>query len=176
MMEAIHSSEVSILTRVTRRHIPEDGILHNSPQLKNSNLTQESYPLAQLTDTVFSVRYEPQILSSNHIPQHNWQLWCFPWGTSPKSYIAITSFSITDRYSVFRKVGTSHLKPVCRFHSSGVLLYNPGQDISQSISDLHRPIANVGLNDISRLVCTLQKSDRAIAPVYFLFVVMKWVR
>jgi hypothetical protein len=28
MMEAIHSSEMSVLTRVTRHDIPEDGILH----------------------------------------------------------------------------------------------------------------------------------------------------
>jgi hypothetical protein len=29
MMEAIHSSEPSVLTRTTRRHIPKDDILHN---------------------------------------------------------------------------------------------------------------------------------------------------
>jgi hypothetical protein len=29
MMEAIHSSEMLVLTRVTRRHIPEDRILHS---------------------------------------------------------------------------------------------------------------------------------------------------
>jgi hypothetical protein len=29
MMEAIHSSEMSVITRVTWRNIPEDGILHN---------------------------------------------------------------------------------------------------------------------------------------------------
>jgi hypothetical protein len=29
MMEAIRSSETYVLTRTTRRHIPEDGILHN---------------------------------------------------------------------------------------------------------------------------------------------------
>jgi hypothetical protein len=28
MMEAIRFSETSVLTRATRRHIPEDGILH----------------------------------------------------------------------------------------------------------------------------------------------------
>jgi hypothetical protein len=30
MMEAISSSETSVLTRTTRHHIPEDGILHRS--------------------------------------------------------------------------------------------------------------------------------------------------
>jgi hypothetical protein len=29
MMEAILSSKTSVLTRVTRRHIPEDGTLHS---------------------------------------------------------------------------------------------------------------------------------------------------
>jgi hypothetical protein len=31
MMEAIRSSETSVLIRATQRHIPEDGILHSQP-------------------------------------------------------------------------------------------------------------------------------------------------
>jgi hypothetical protein len=38
MMEAIRSSETSILTRVIKRHIPNDGILH-SDRRQTSNLT-----------------------------------------------------------------------------------------------------------------------------------------
>jgi hypothetical protein len=34
MMEAIRSSETSVLTRVKRRNIPEDAILHLSVKLK----------------------------------------------------------------------------------------------------------------------------------------------
>jgi hypothetical protein len=90
-METIRYSETSVLTRATRRNISEDGILHSHSrerlkyyvaiisisttdrysvfrEVRTSNITQQSYPLAQLTDTVFSVRYELQILHSNHIP------------------------------------------------------------------------------------------------------------
>jgi hypothetical protein len=38
MMEAIRSSETSVLTRATRRHIREDGILY-SRRRETSNLT-----------------------------------------------------------------------------------------------------------------------------------------
>jgi hypothetical protein len=38
MIEAIHSPETSVLTRATRRHIPEDSILR-SYRRENLNLT-----------------------------------------------------------------------------------------------------------------------------------------
>jgi hypothetical protein len=38
MMQAIHSSETSVLTRVLRHHIPEFGIIHNYIKLKLSLL------------------------------------------------------------------------------------------------------------------------------------------
>jgi hypothetical protein len=72
-------------------YIPEDGILHSHRRerlksytaiislsitdrysvfrkVRTSDFTQQSHPLPQLTDTVFSVRYEPQILHSNYNP------------------------------------------------------------------------------------------------------------
>jgi hypothetical protein len=41
MMEAIPSSETSILAKVTWRHIPKDGILH-SHAVKTLNLTYKT--------------------------------------------------------------------------------------------------------------------------------------
>jgi hypothetical protein len=42
MMEAIHYSETSLLTRATRRNIPEDGIFHQLSQQNNLQALSDS--------------------------------------------------------------------------------------------------------------------------------------
>jgi hypothetical protein len=58
MMEEIPSSETSVLTRASRRHIPEDGILHSHRRENlKSYMALTSWALYRIRN-VSSVRYE----------------------------------------------------------------------------------------------------------------------
>jgi hypothetical protein len=58
MMEAIRSSETSVLTRAARRHIPEDGILHSHRRENfNSYIALTGWTLYRRSD-VSPVKYK----------------------------------------------------------------------------------------------------------------------
>jgi hypothetical protein len=58
MMEAIRSSETSVLKRATRRNIPEDGILHSRRSKKSQILYGINWQDLWRRINVLPVRYE----------------------------------------------------------------------------------------------------------------------
>jgi hypothetical protein len=71
MMEAIRSSETSVLTRVTRSHVPDEGILHihRTENLESNKISKWSVSTQQIYFT-----YQQQTHLGN---QHFLFQYCF---------------------------------------------------------------------------------------------------
>jgi hypothetical protein len=85
MLDAIRSSETSVLTRAIQRHIPKDGILHSH---RGENL--KSYILNGLCsgDVMCPVRYELGFYIPEDCILHSHR------SETLKSYIALTEWAL----------------------------------------------------------------------------------
>jgi hypothetical protein len=66
MMEAKSFSEKSVLTRETRRHVPEHGILRKQKCVKLCGNCQESSLNARATDYCWEMNYYQYVMSARH--------------------------------------------------------------------------------------------------------------
>jgi hypothetical protein len=72
MMEAIRSPATLILARATRRHIPEDGILHDHRReiLKYSTVQQIGYKVKRWIKVLFKHDFVEKAMSHQFTRQH----------------------------------------------------------------------------------------------------------
>jgi hypothetical protein len=67
MMEALHSSEMSLLTRATWHNIPEDGVLQVSEGLQTSpSITVHSYQNSNVLKRKLFIKYNHSITTTEH--------------------------------------------------------------------------------------------------------------
>jgi hypothetical protein len=95
MMEAKCSSETSVLTRATRRHIPEDDILHSHRHESLKSYIALTGWILYRRSNIFPVRYELGF----HIPEDA-ILHCHR-RENIKCYIALTGWTLYRRSNVF---------------------------------------------------------------------------
>jgi hypothetical protein len=95
MMEALPSSEMSVIKIATRRNIPEDGILHSHRRENLKSYIALTGWLLQQTRNVFPFRYE----LGSYIPEDG-ILHSHRRGNL-KSYIALTGWLLKQTRNVF---------------------------------------------------------------------------
>jgi hypothetical protein len=97
MMGALRFSETSVLTRATRRNIPEDGILHSHHRENFKSYVALTGWALQRRRNVFPARYEMGFYISEDDILHSQRRE----KKDLKSYIALTGWALQRRRNVF---------------------------------------------------------------------------
>jgi hypothetical protein len=141
-------------------YIPEDGFLkrHRCENLKSytaiislsttgrysvfrevrtSNLTQQSYPLAQLTDTVFSVRYESQML---HIVKIDYRL--YNWNYTPY----LKGYKVIEKLHLGVREQKGLMSVACRFGTAVRMTKRDSADATTYRYAVVVTVPGIGLN------------------------------
>jgi hypothetical protein len=69
-MEAIHSSEISVLTRATRRHVSKDSILRDGPLIEFIKLQRSDVQYSNYTHCTWFVYFNLTVRSEDDCGEH----------------------------------------------------------------------------------------------------------